>query len=118
MQPDRVSRDNWIISVSIPSPFNSSRTRLRRMAVFPSFRALPLKATTFIISCSFLPTQNSNHPCRLIFMPHGEHFHSIREVMQGLSYPSTDQDCMADCSHFLLFRSIFIHPKGEARIGV
>jgi len=42
----------WISSVSIPSRWSSSRTVLSKMAVFPFFLALPLRAITFMI---FLP---------------------------------------------------------------
>jgi hypothetical protein len=38
----------WTSSVSIPSAFNRLNAAWSRAAVLPSFRVLPLNATTFI----------------------------------------------------------------------
>src|SRR5512136_2771356 len=49
VQPRIFFPDNWTSSVLMPAFFSSLNTVLTRMAVLPSFRALPLNATTFMV---------------------------------------------------------------------
>src|SRR5512136_2047031 len=49
VQPRIFFPASWTSSVLIPAFFSSLNTALTRMAVLPSFRALPLNATTFMV---------------------------------------------------------------------
>jgi hypothetical protein len=49
VQPRMVLPANCTSSVSIPSTSSEEKTLLIKIAVLPSLRALPLKATTFIL---------------------------------------------------------------------
>src|SRR5690606_33959765 len=64
MQPRMSLRASWTSSVSMPLFFSSVNTCLSSTAVFPSLRALPLNATTFI-NPSFRTVMPGSSPCEV-----------------------------------------------------